>query len=155
MGNNRSASGICGMPCAGDPTQKCGGPDAINIYIKNNYAYTTGPPAVFGGHDGYGTTQCWQDSVRNRILKHGPVTPIPMDEMTVQKCIEGCKAAGFSSAGVEFGRECYCDNVTYPPGQSENWNECNMPCLGDGSQLCGGPDRILIYHNPYISSVPI
>lgn len=55
--------------------------------------------------------------------------------MTVQKCIDACAAAGYSSAGVEFGRECYCGNVNYPPGQSESMSECDMPCLGDASQL--------------------
>ncbi|KAG8793431.1 hypothetical protein FRC17_008451, partial [Serendipita sp. 399] len=88
------------------------------------------------------------DQASNRILKQGPATPIPADSMTVQKCIDGCAAAGFSSAGVEFGKECFCDNVTYPPGQSEQMNECNKPCTGDGSRICGGSDRVLIYNKP-------
>jgi hypothetical protein len=54
--------------------------------------------------------------------------------MTVQKCIDGCAAAGFSSAGVEFGKECYCGNITFPPGSSSEPQECGMPCLGDASQ---------------------
>ncbi|PVF94001.1 hypothetical protein CPB86DRAFT_70642 [Serendipita vermifera] len=72
--------------------------------------------------------------------------------MTVEKCIDGCAAAGFSSAGVEFGRECYCGNISYPPSQSYLMSECNMPCTGDASKSCGGDARVLIYYNPPIKT---
>ena len=55
--------------------------------------------------------------------------------MTVQKCIDGCAASGYTSAGVEYGSECYCGNVSYQPGQSAAQNECSMACLGDASEL--------------------
>ncbi|KAG8830432.1 hypothetical protein FRC17_004883 [Serendipita sp. 399] len=146
MGDNRrSYGGNCLIPCTGDSSKKCGGRDAINIFVKDNFEYTAGPANVLDSYNGWSKTQCWQDHASNRILKQGPAMPIPEDLMTVQKCIDGCAAAGFSSAGVEFGRECFCDNVTYPPGQSEQMSECNKPCTGDGTQFCGGPDRILIY----------
>jgi hypothetical protein len=54
--------------------------------------------------------------------------------MTVQKCIDACAADGFSSAGVEFGKECHCGNISFPAGSSAELDECNMPCLGDASQ---------------------
>ncbi|KAG8801479.1 hypothetical protein FRC17_006644, partial [Serendipita sp. 399] len=142
-----SSSGICNMSCTGNVDRMCGGRDAINIYVKDNYQYKRGP-AVLESYNGYSKTQCWQDLTSNRILKQSPATPISHNDMTVEKCIDGCAAAGYSSAGVEFGRECFCDNVTYPPGQSESMSECNMPCNGDRSEFCGGADRILIYYKP-------
>jgi hypothetical protein len=60
MGNNRPTSGICNMRCAGDSSQTCGGPDALNIYVKNNYPYTVGPASVLDSYNGYAKTQCWQ-----------------------------------------------------------------------------------------------
>ncbi|CAG8762543.1 929_t:CDS:2 [Acaulospora colombiana] len=54
--------------------------------------------------------------------------------MTVQKCIDGCAAAGFSSAGLEYGRECSCGNISFPPGSGAEPQDCSMPCLGDASQ---------------------
>jgi hypothetical protein len=71
-----------------------------------------------------------------RILPSSPATSIPGDQMTVQKCIDGCAAAGFSSAGLEYGRECYCGNMEFPPDSSlaQDISQCNMPCLGDGSE---------------------
>ncbi|KAG8847181.1 hypothetical protein FRB91_012037 [Serendipita sp. 411] len=148
MGNNRPQSGICNKPCTGNEDQICGGADAINIYVKDSFQYTVGPASVLNSYKGYSKTQCWQDHASRRLLKQSPATPISYDSMTVQKCIDGCAAAGFSSAGVEYGGECYCDNVTYPPGQSQDMSECNMACTGDASEICGGPDRILIYYKP-------
>jgi hypothetical protein len=60
MGNNRPTTGICTMPCTGDSTQICGGPDAISIYVKDNYPYTTGPATVLDSYNGYDKTECWQ-----------------------------------------------------------------------------------------------
>jgi hypothetical protein len=70
----------------------------------------------------------------NRILTNDPAAPIPADQMTVQKCIDGCAAAGFSSAGLEYGHECHCGNISFPPGNVADINDCNMPCLGDASE---------------------
>ncbi|PVF94002.1 WSC-domain-containing protein [Serendipita vermifera] len=152
MGSNRPTTGGCNMRCTGDSAQICGGANAINIYVKDNYQYTTGPATVLDSYGGYSKTQCWEDSAGNRVLKNQPAFPISGDNMTVQKCIDGCKTAGFSSAGVEYGRECYCDNVSYPLSQSHDMRECNKPCTGDGSQFCGGPNRILIYYQPPITT---
>ncbi|KAG8868256.1 hypothetical protein FRC20_003734 [Serendipita sp. 405] len=147
MGNNHLQSGICTMQCSGG-NGICGGPNAINIYVKDNYRYTVGPASVLDSHHGYSKTQCWRDLNPDRLLKQGPTSPVSSDSMTVQKCIDGCAAAGFSYAGVEYGRECFCDDMTSLPSQSQEMSECNMPCTGDATESCGGPDRILIYYKP-------
>ncbi|KAG8840047.1 hypothetical protein FRB91_006583, partial [Serendipita sp. 411] len=153
MGSNQPSSGICNMACTGDGDQICGGAGAINIYVKDNFQYTVGPASVLESYNGYSKTQCWQDHASNRLLRQGPASPISPDSMTIQKCIDGCATAGFSSAGVEYGKECYCDNVAYPPGQSEDMSECNMACTGDATEFCGGANRILIYHDPLATTV--
>lgn len=76
----------------------------------------------------------FRDSTEDRVLDGRPAQEIPADYMTVEKCIDGCKAAGFPSAGLEFGKECYCGDVAFPPGEYENLEDCNMPCLGDASE---------------------
>jgi hypothetical protein len=61
MGNNRPASASkCSMACTGDSTQQCGGPDALNIYVKDSYPFTVGPASVLDSYNGYPKTQCWQ-----------------------------------------------------------------------------------------------
>ncbi|CAG8772051.1 7373_t:CDS:2, partial [Acaulospora colombiana] len=142
MGNNRPTAGICNMACTGDSSQQCGGPDAINIYVKDNYQYTTGPASVL---------DIYNDSAGWRLLKHQPTTPIPGDEMTVQKCVDACQASGFTSAGVEYGRECYCDNVTYPPGQSQDMGECFMPCTGGHTAASSKSSTQILMHLSVLS----
>ncbi|KAG8803535.1 hypothetical protein FRC17_006164, partial [Serendipita sp. 399] len=164
FGNNRPSSDpICNMACSGDADQTCGGPDAINIYVKDNFPYTTGPAAALSSYSGFENPRCWQsllirliasDRSSSRIFTAHPSPETPGDLMTVQKCIDGCAAAGFSSAGLEFGRECFCGDEGSPLAAEADINECNMPCLGDASQFCGNADRLLIYHKPSTDPTP-
>lgn len=64
--------------------------------------------------------------------------------MTPKLCTDFCSGAGFSQAGVEWGRECYCSSTVNlatvtPSGQ------CNVPCSGDSTAICGGPQALIIY----------
>jgi len=67
------------------------------------------------------------------FFKAIPLLRSAEDLMTVQQCIDNCAAAGHTSAGLEFGRECYCDNVLFPPSQSGPFTDYDMGCLGDAS----------------------
>jgi WSC domain len=72
----------------------------------------------------------------SRVLKHIPhKTKLDPTRMTVQACVAACQLDGWNDAGLEFGRECYCDNGTYPIGQSTPLMDCDMPCDGDASQF--------------------
>lgn len=61
MGNNRPIdNSYCSNTCTGDAAKKCGGSDALNLYVKDNYQYTVGPASVLQSYNGYSVTQCWQ-----------------------------------------------------------------------------------------------
>jgi hypothetical protein len=67
--------------------------------------------------------------------------------MTIERCIDHCRSKGFSIAGVEFSKQCFCDNHIPTdrlpsPGLVGN---CGMPCTGDDKQICGGPGLISLY----------
>lgn len=32
------------------------------------------------------------------------------DQMTVGSCVSTCASKGYSMAGIEYGRECYCES---------------------------------------------
>lgn len=38
------------------------------------------------------------------LLAHGPKVPIPTEQMTVERCANGCAAAGWMTAGLERGQ---------------------------------------------------
>ncbi|KAJ8521357.1 hypothetical protein ONZ45_g1912 [Pleurotus djamor] len=67
--------------------------------------------------------------------------------MTPDTCKAFCAHKDLPYAGVEFGRECYCDYLVNPTGTLVSDSECNQPCAGDPEEDCGAADRISIYYN--------
>ncbi|KAF2805077.1 WSC-domain-containing protein [Mytilinidion resinicola] len=69
------------------------------------------------------------------------------DDMTVEKCVDFCNAAGFSYAGLEYRRECYCDN-TLPEDKAPKqgiMGYCILQCAGNSKEFCGGGAALSIY----------
>ncbi|KAI8974795.1 WSC-domain-containing protein [Trametes punicea] len=61
------------------------------------------------------------------------------DEMTIASCVSTCSSKGFTMAGVEFSRECYCGNkIENQAGEPLPSVSCNMACAADPSSICGG-----------------
>ncbi|KAF9522371.1 WSC domain-containing protein [Crepidotus variabilis] len=146
---NYGSSTSCTMPCAGNPLEICGGSRATNVYTTGVRSYTVGPATVLQSYSNWLYSLCWEDNAAfggPHILPHHPTTSIPAEEMTVQGCIDACGASGYTSAGVENGQDCWCDNIPqWAPGESTVDGECNKPCLNDATHYCGGSNRILIY----------
>lgn len=63
-------------------------------------------------------------------------------ENTPQRCIAICQAQGFAYAGVEYGQSCLCGDSYDQFGPATN---CDMPCTGDASQMCGGYNANSVY----------
>ena len=55
--------------------------------------------------------------------------------MTTSSCISTCNERGFKYASTQFGSHCFCGNSYGRYGASTN---CNMPCSGKSSEICGG-----------------
>lgn len=94
---------------------------------------------------GWAWIGCARDNVDGqRVLSESTSSG---DDMTVQKCISSCKADGYSHAGVEFGRECYCGNdieAARRPAIAP-MGKCLTPCGGDSGQMCGGAAYVGLY----------
>ncbi|KAF8525138.1 copper radical oxidase [Hysterangium stoloniferum] len=67
--------------------------------------------------------------------------------MTQESCTTFCDAGHWVFAGVEFGQECYCGNVTLNGGTNVTFSDCNMPCVGNPAETCGGPSRLDFFWN--------
>ncbi|KAF1836319.1 hypothetical protein BDW02DRAFT_494034 [Decorospora gaudefroyi] len=67
--------------------------------------------------------------------------------MSVEICIDYCSSRGFTYAAPENGNECFCNNELNPKyaPKSGIMGSCGMPCVGNGHQLCGGPNAMSIY----------
>ncbi|KAL0953187.1 hypothetical protein HGRIS_004442 [Hohenbuehelia grisea] len=73
------------------------------------------------------------------------------DNMTPKKCIDYCSSYGFTYAGVEWSRECFCDYAIQSPGEQAKAEECDQPCSGDKGQKCGGGNRLEVYHKEEVA----
>ena len=90
--------------------------------------------------------QCYADCVgphRTRILPDDKI--LNDDSMTIEKCKNFCFGKDFHFAGVEYADECWCGNKKPSSDLVKPSSECNIPCTGDNSQICGGGCRINVY----------
>jgi beta-lactam-binding protein with PASTA domain len=55
--------------------------------------------------------------------------------MTSAMCVEECRAQGFAYAGTQYSNYCFCGNRYGTSGPADN---CDMPCAGNSSEICGG-----------------
>lgn len=63
------------------------------------------------------------------------------NSLTPVKCTQACRDAGHQIAMLRDGR-CLCgkDGFTLLTGSDPQPEPCDMPCLGDRGQICGGPN---------------
>ena len=56
-----------------------------------------------------------------------------------------CLSKGYTLSGTEYADECYCAN-SYAPDSVLASSGCNMPCAGNSTETCGGPNRLTTYN---------
>jgi len=71
--------------------------------------------------------------------------------MTIEKCLSICRGHGFAFSGLEYRSECHCFAKEPSDGFTFAWHDkCNMKCLGDKNQICGGENAMSIWSTPII-----
>ena len=63
---------------------------------------------------------------------------------TPEKCESACKKASYLYFGVQAGKECFCGKTLAHKDKKDEF-ECNVPCPGDNSKICGGNWRQSLY----------
>ncbi|WWC86674.1 uncharacterized protein L201_001551 [Kwoniella dendrophila CBS 6074] len=130
-------SGQCYMPCAGDSTEICGGPNALNIFINPDLT-----PATINLPSGWSTYGVVAEGTSGRALT---TTLWSSPTNTIESCANGCAAAGFTIAGTEYSSECYCGNsFSNGGGAIVDSSSAFMACSGDLAQMCGGPSILSV-----------
>lgn len=91
---------------------------------------------------------CVSDQIAHRTLGAEHTSAA---EMTVEKCIDFCSVSGSRSqtkhayAGLENGDECYCRNWHFDPDRAPQpnvYSNCIAKCVGNESEMCGGPGAL-------------
>ncbi|EQK98548.1 Carbohydrate-binding WSC [Ophiocordyceps sinensis CO18] len=139
----------CSMVCSGSDCEFCGAGSRLSMYSTKAGGVdprSTTPggagPQVTGLPDGWAAYGCWVDGVKGRILK----SQVPDDaKLTLQSCAKTCAGLGYTVAGAEYSRQCFCGNQIVNGGvRAKSESECNSECGGDKTQKCGGPGRMSI-----------
>ncbi|KAG4436351.1 hypothetical protein IFR05_008172 [Cadophora sp. M221] len=86
---------------------------------------------------------CFIDNGSPRTLLYtGPRN----QNQTVQDCVAFCKGNDYQYAGLEYGEECFCGASVNNIQATET--DCDSPCAGDKTEICGGFNRVSIYQDP-------
>ncbi|EKM51417.1 uncharacterized protein PHACADRAFT_263528, partial [Phanerochaete carnosa HHB-10118-sp] len=65
--------------------------------------------------------------------------------MTDELCIDFCIQQGTVFAGTEFAQECYCGDAFSNGGTNATLSDCDMTCVGNSNETCGGPNRLSVF----------
>ncbi|EPE35609.1 Heme-dependent peroxidase [Glarea lozoyensis ATCC 20868] len=144
-GSNPAPDSDCNFICPGDKSQYCGAGNRLSLYRLTNPPSPPPPPAkptIPATSNGYNYTGCHTEPPNIRAL---PAALYASDELTVDLCVSYCKTAGYTMAGVEYARECWCANSLSAGSELVGDDECDMQCAGDAGEGCGGGNRVGVY----------
>ncbi|KJR86576.1 uncharacterized protein SPSK_02748 [Sporothrix schenckii 1099-18] len=127
------------------------------VYVASK-APTTGAAAATGLVRNYAYQGCYLEIAGTngtapgaRSLQGDTTDEVLPGDMTVAKCLEYCGGGGsgtaYAYAGLEFSRECWCGQALSSLATKEAEAQCNLPCDGDDSTLCGGDLRLTVGHD--------
>ncbi|CAF3549233.1 unnamed protein product, partial [Fusarium graminearum] len=113
---------------------------------------TTSKSTIYRGSDNYKYHGCYnettqiQDSAEYRALADGTHL-VKAGKMTVPMCLDFCTSNGtqYKYAGLEWSRECWCSPYLSSLSAKLSDDDCENPCEGNSSQICGGPLRLSVY----------
>ena len=95
----------------------------------------TGGPVTVQSAGSYVYYGCWIDNTNGQRALSASENPEGGSGNTVEACAAAC--AGYKYMGVEYGAECYCDNVieggnaVAPGGSIPSQNGCSMVRMVD------------------------
>ncbi|KAK3695397.1 WSC domain-containing protein [Podospora appendiculata] len=104
----------------------------------------------------YNETTAIAGTSGDRALSGG-TNEVKPGNMTVEMCLGFCAtgATKYKYAGLEFARECWCAQQLSPLAKKQPDGECDLPCEGDKTELCGGSLKLTIYTVGAASSIRI
>ncbi|KAG9246146.1 putative WSC domain protein [Calycina marina] len=119
-------------------------PPSTSIQTSTSNSTPT-PTGTSNSINGYTYHGCFTDHFSpSRALTAIPFANIGQHAVTNTKCITYCAVHGYALAGTEYGGQCFCDNALTGSEQVDD-DLCDMPCEGDGVEICGGRLLLSVY----------
>ncbi|KAI6128107.1 copper radical oxidase-like protein [Pisolithus croceorrhizus] len=139
----------CNMACGGNATEACGAGNRLSVYTSTgNITILPVPTPLTSGLPGHWVYQgCLAEPAPGSHLfaYENDWT----NNNTVEACLNQCAAFGYPAAGLEYGEQCFCgdiSDVVDNNGTFVSGSECNMPCSGDPAHLCGANNLMSAYY---------
>ena len=104
--------------------------------------------------NGYANVGCIAEGTSGRALTGASFAAA---NMTRGACVSFCQSYGYPLAGVEFGRECYCDSAMKNGATNLTLlksDKCGMACANSIYENCGGSGTLQLFNNPSMYVVP-
>jgi len=114
---------------------------------------TSTPTTIPQTSGNYKYAGCYTEISGGRALGN---TLTSSSNSTVYGCVAACAAKGYSLAGVEYGGECYCDNVLNPGSSISSQGDaaCSMTCNNNPNTYCGGRGVFQLYNSKSTITYP-
>ncbi|KAG6916911.1 hypothetical protein DXG01_004744 [Tephrocybe rancida] len=134
----------CNFGCSGNPVESCGASNRLNIIYNGKASPKLVSTVKNANGDSWAYQGCYTDVVSARTLAVPVNIPIGV---TAESCVAACQSlGGYTYAGMEIGRECWCDNAIGASTQRVSDNDCRMVCTANHNEYCGNTNRIAVYH---------
>jgi hypothetical protein len=65
--------------------------------------------------------------------------------MTIEVCASFCKPT-YTISGLEYGGECWCDNLLELGSTLATETDCSLSRAGDATETCGASSRLSVYY---------
>ncbi|KEY70677.1 hypothetical protein S7711_02276 [Stachybotrys chartarum IBT 7711] len=144
-GEEATSNSQCSTPCGGNTDQYCGGPDRMSLFSIGE-PRVAGVPTVVEAVGEWVYQGCARDNLGD--ARTFPWQLIFENTMTPSDCLDACAEFGYMAAGLEYGQECYCGdpaNIEAAGSEFVADTQCDIPCAGDPSAICGGGSRLTTY----------
>ncbi|EKM51419.1 uncharacterized protein PHACADRAFT_263533 [Phanerochaete carnosa HHB-10118-sp] len=137
----------CNMACGGSATEACGGPNRLSVYSTGTITTLPVPTTQTTGLPGnWQYVGCIEEGANgNRVF---PYQIINTNNNSAEACLNQCGAFGYPAAGMEYGDECWCGDISDVTSNSAGnapATDCNQACSGDPIHICGAGNRLSYY----------
>lgn len=146
-GATKAPDSDCNMACGGNASEACGAGNRLSVYSSTGIITILHVPTVLeSGLPGQWVYQgCLSEPAPGS--HYFPYENDWTNNNTVEACLNQCAAFGYPAAGLEYGEQCFCGDVSdVVDGTFVSDSECNMPCSGDPIHLCGANNLMSTYY---------
>ncbi|CAG8475333.1 7727_t:CDS:2 [Scutellospora calospora] len=150
----------CNLTCVGNSSYICGGKNSFTVYnvlnsipsytVPNNMSINQKSEIINNLSKDSRYLGCFKESqyCNQRVLNG---TSRDLFNMTVSNCLGFCWNNGFAYAGLEIGSQCFCAN-NFDSISRLSIEDCSSSCVGNSSEICGGPLVLSIYNSSYYNA---